>query len=68
MRLPLGVSVLVVLRDGSTIQGTTARSGQWGVHRLEKCTVYSRTDAPALAGYFLIPKSRVEFVQIETES
>lgn len=65
MHLPVGATARLVLTDGYTLQGKVARSGQWGVHRLDKVTVFDRETSPRLEGHLLIGKSRVLFAQIE---
>ena len=66
MRLPIGAAARLVLTDGTTLEGRAGRSGQWGVHRLEKVTVYTRgPEGSPLVGYLQIDKSRVLFAQIE---
>lgn len=64
MRLPTGRDVQLVTTAGTTIQGRTARSGQWSVHRLNKAVIYNRSDPEHLVGYVLIPAREVLFVQI----
>lgn len=66
MRLPIGATARLILTDGTTLAGTVARSGQWGVHRLEKVTVHTRTDGAPLAGYLQVDKRRVLFAQIDS--
>lgn len=66
MRLPIGAAARLVLTDGTTLEGRTARSGQWGVHKLVKVTVFTRgPEGSELAGFLQIDKSRVLFAQIE---
>lgn len=65
MRLQLGVTARLVLTDGTTVQGTAARSGQWGVHRLDSVTAWDRFEPAKLAGYVLVDARRVLFAQIE---
>lgn len=59
-----GLAARLILTDGTTLAGTVARSGQWGVHRLNKVTVYTRIDPERVAGHFLVHKRNVLFAQI----
>lgn len=65
MRLKPGCAARLVLTDGTTVQGTAARSGQFGVHRLDKVTAWDRFEPAQLAGYVLVDAGRVLFAQIE---
>lgn len=64
MRLKTGVTARLALRDGTTVLGRTARSGQFGVHRLEKVRVFTRVEPAEVRGYLLIPDRNVWFAQI----
>lgn len=64
MRLPIGRNVQLVTTSGVTIEGITARSGQWSVHRLNKASVYNREEPERLLGFLTIPASQVLFAQI----
>lgn len=64
MRLKPGIKARLILRDGTTVAGRVARSGQWGVHRLNTVTLYTRIDPERVAGYFLVPDREVAFAQI----
>lgn len=65
MHLEIGATARLVLADGTTVAGTVARSGQWGVHRLEDVTVWNRGEASPLLGHLQVDKRRVLFAQIE---
>lgn len=64
MYLKPGLFVRLILVDGTTVAGTAERSGQWGVHRLRKVSVYSRLDPERVQGHLLVPKRNVLFAQI----
>lgn len=64
MYLPVGVTARLVLKDGTTVVGTTARSRRWGVHKLIRVRVLTRLEAEKMAGYLLIPGRGVWFAQI----
>lgn len=69
MRLTIGEKTRIVLEDGTTLAGTAAKSGQWGVFRLNFVTAWARegeVETPPQS-YTLVPKRRVLFVQVGAE-
>lgn len=64
MYLKPGLAARLVLNDGTTLAGTAARSRRWGVYRLNKVRIFTRTDPARVAGHFLVPSRNVLFVQI----
>lgn len=67
MRLKTGIKARIVLTDGTTVVGTTAHSGQWGVHKLREVQIFTRLDPESIQGVLLVPKRHVMFVQIAPE-
>ena len=69
MRLKPGSKARVVLEDGTTLEGTAARSWQYDVVRLNNVTAHTRqgevTAAPQ--SFFLVDSYRIMFVQAGAE-
>lgn len=64
MRIKPGIAVRLILRDGTTVSGVSARSRQFGVHRLNRVHVYSRIEPERVKGYLLVPDRNVLFAQV----
>lgn len=64
MHVKRGSKVRVTLVDGTTIGGTVRRSFAWWTLRLEDVTAYDRTGEVPAAGFFLVPKRGILFIQV----
>lgn len=56
--------VRVTLVDGTTLEGKVVFSWRWWTMRLVGVTVHGRTGPIEAAGYFVLPKRNILFIQV----